>query len=78
MTSSDEIIVITAEVNGEFISAPASVRRSLVDWLRHDAGFTGSHVGCEHGVCGACNVVVDGRVVRGCLMLAVQANGSSI
>lgn len=78
MISSDEMIVITAKVNGESISAPASVRRSLVDWLRHDVGFTGSHVGCEHGVCGACNVVVDGRVVRGCLMLAVQANGLSI
>jgi aerobic-type carbon monoxide dehydrogenase small subunit (CoxS/CutS family) len=54
------------------------VRRSLVDWLRHDVGLTGSHVGCEHGVCGACHVVVDDRVVRGCLMLAVQADGQSI
>ena len=54
------------------------MRRSLVDWLRHDVGLTGSHVGCEHGVCGACGVVVDGRVVRGCLMFAVQCDGARV
>jgi carbon-monoxide dehydrogenase small subunit len=54
------------------------VRKSLVDWLREDQGLTGSHVGCEHGVCGACSVVLDGAVVRGCLTLAVQADGASV
>jgi len=69
---------IACTVNGTAVHACVPVRRSLVDWLRHDVGLTGSHVGCEHGVCGACHVVVDGRVVRGCLMLAVQADGQSI
>jgi aerobic carbon-monoxide dehydrogenase small subunit len=68
-------ITIDCVVNGERIHASVPVRRSLVDWLRHDLGFTGSHVGCEHGVCGACGVVVDDRVVRGCLMLAAEVNG---
>ncbi len=66
---------IALTVNGESVRATVPVRRSLVDFLRHDLGFTGSHVGCEHGVCGACSVVVDGAVVRGCLMLAVQTDG---
>ena len=54
------------------------VRQHLVDFLRTDLGLTGSHLGCEHGVCGACSVRVDGRVVRGCLMLAVQADGGEV
>jgi len=54
------------------------VRQHLVDFLRTDLGLTGSHLGCEHGVCGACSVRVDGRVVRGCLMLAVQADGAEV
>jgi aerobic-type carbon monoxide dehydrogenase small subunit (CoxS/CutS family) len=69
---------IACTVNGTAVHACVPVRRSLVDWLRHDLGLTGSHVGCEHGVCGACHVVVDGRVVRGCLMLAVQADGQNV
>ena len=69
---------ITCKVNGATVESRVPVRRSLVDWLRHDLGLTGSHVGCEQGVCGACHVVVEGRVVRGCLMLAVQADGQSI
>src|SRR5215510_8178078 len=69
---------IACTVNGTAVRTRVPVRRSLVDWLRHDVGLTGSHVGCEHGVCGACHVVVDGRVVRGCLMLAVQADGQSV
>jgi aerobic-type carbon monoxide dehydrogenase small subunit (CoxS/CutS family) len=69
---------IACEVNGAAVEASVPVRRSLVDWLRHDLGLIGSHVGCEQGVCGACHVVVGGRVVRGCLMLAVQADGQSI
>ena len=53
-------------------------RTSLVDFIRNDLGFTGSHVGCEQGACGACNIEVDGVMVRGCLMLAVQANGATV
>ena len=65
-------------VNGtvRVVSVPA--RRLLSDALRHDLGLTGTHVGCEHGVCGACTVLVDGRSVRSCLMLAVQADGCEI
>ncbi|NKB58438.1 MAG: 2Fe-2S iron-sulfur cluster binding domain-containing protein [Alphaproteobacteria bacterium] len=65
-------------VNRESVEATVPVRRNLVDFLRDDLGLTGSHVGCEHGVCGACTVVVDGAIMRGCLMLAVQADGCEI
>lgn len=71
-------LAITCTVNGTTVHTRVPVRRSLVDWLRHDVGLTGSHIGCEHGVCGACHVVVDGRVIRSCLMLAVQADGRTI
>ena len=66
---------ITLTVNGEAVSAEVPVRRHLVDFLRLDLGLTGAHLGCEHGVCGACTVRVDGAPVRGCLMLAVQTDG---
>lgn len=69
---------ITLTVNGEVLTAKVPVRMNLVDFLRHEAGLTGSHVGCEHGVCGACTVEVNGDTVRGCLMLAVQANGATV
>jgi carbon-monoxide dehydrogenase small subunit len=69
---------IRASVNGREVRARVPVRKSLVDWLREDQGLTGSHVGCEHGVCGACSVVLDGAVVRGCLTLAVQADNARI
>ncbi|MCC2099058.1 MAG: (2Fe-2S)-binding protein [Hyphomicrobiales bacterium] len=69
---------IECTVNGERIERRIAVRMNLVDFLRQDCGLTGSHTGCEHGVCGACTVLVDGRSVRGCLMLAVQANGAVI
>jgi len=69
---------ISLTVNGELVSANVPVRRNLVDFLRGDLGLTGSHVGCEHGVCGACTVEVDGTMIRGCLMLAVQAQGSVV
>ena len=69
---------IAVTVNGREVRARVPVRKSLVDWLREDQGLTGSHVGCEHGVCGACSVVLDGAVVRGCLTLAVQADGARI
>jgi len=77
-TADETTLALTCRVNGETIRATVPVRQSLVDWLRHGLGLTGSHIGCEHGVCGACSVVVDGRVVRGCLMLAVQADGAEV
>jgi aerobic-type carbon monoxide dehydrogenase small subunit (CoxS/CutS family) len=69
---------IACTVNGAKVRDRVPVRQSLVDWIRHGLGLTGSHVGCEHGVCGACHVVVGGKVVRGCLMLAAQANGEVV
>jgi aerobic carbon-monoxide dehydrogenase small subunit len=69
-------IVVT--VNGEELRERVDARKTLVDFLREDLSLTGSHVGCEHGVCGACTVRVDGAVVRGCLMLAVQCDGARI
>lgn len=68
---------ITVTINGERLTRTVPVRMHLVDFLRAE-GLTGSHVGCEHGVCGACTLSVDGVAVRGCLMLAVQADGTEI
>lgn len=69
---------ISVKVNGERITREVEPRRHLIDFLRIDAELTGSHVGCEHGVCGACTIEVDGAAVRGCLMLAVQADGTEV
>lgn len=69
---------ITLTVNGKEHSAVTEDRYSLADFLRHGLGLTGTHLGCEHGVCGACTVLVDGEAVRGCLMLAVQAEGRQV
>ena len=69
---------ITLTVNGEAVAETVEARKTLVDFLRDDLGLTGSHVGCEHGVCGACTVRVDGAVVRGCLMFAVQCDGARV
>jgi aerobic carbon-monoxide dehydrogenase small subunit len=69
---------IALTVNGEEARERVDARKTLVDFLREDLGLTGSHVGCEHGVCGACTVRVDGVVVRGCLMLAVQCGGARV
>jgi carbon-monoxide dehydrogenase small subunit len=69
-------IVLT--VNGEQVRERVDARKTLVDFLREDLSLTGSHVGCEHGVCGACTVRVDGIVLRGCLMLAVQCDGAHV
>ncbi|MFY0612467.1 MAG: (2Fe-2S)-binding protein [Hyphomicrobiaceae bacterium] len=69
---------ISVVVNGEDIGAQVPVRRNLADFLRHDVGLTGTHIGCEAGACGACTVLVDGRLHRACLMLAVQANGTTV
>jgi carbon-monoxide dehydrogenase small subunit len=65
-------------VNGVARERSVQPRQHLVDFLRQDLGLKGSHLGCEHGVCGACTVEVDGRIVRGCLTLAVQAQGCSV
>ena len=69
---------ITLRVNGETVTRHVEARLNLVDFLREELGLTGSHVGCEHGVCGACTVRVDGRIVRGCLMVAAQADGADV
>lgn len=69
---------ITLTVNGATVTRKVPVRMHLVDFLRQVEGLTGSHLGCEHGVCGACTVQVDGASVRGCLMLAVQAEGAEV
>jgi carbon-monoxide dehydrogenase small subunit len=71
-------LAVTCTVNGEPVEALVPARLNLVDFLRENLDLTGSHVGCEHGVCGACTVRVDGQIVRGCLMLAVQADGAEI
>ena len=65
-------------VNGRPVSVDVEPRLTLADCLRHNLGITGTHVGCEHGVCGACTVMVDGQAVRSCLMLAVQADGADV
>jgi len=75
---SDLALDISLTVNGERVSERVEARTSLVDFLREDLGLTGSHVGCEHGVCGACTMRVNGEIVRGCLMLAVQCDGATV
>ncbi len=65
-------------VNGKSHARVVESRLTLADFLRHELGLTGTHLGCEHGVCGACTVLVDGRTARACLMFAVQANGSEV
>jgi carbon-monoxide dehydrogenase small subunit len=74
----DLALDIALTVNGEPVSERVEARKTLVDFLREDLALTGSHVGCEHGVCGACTVRVDGEIVRGCLMLAVQCDGAKV
>ena len=73
-----EIRRMQIKVTGIAYQETVEPRRLLVDFLRDDLGLTGTHVGCEHGVCGACTVLVDGRSVRACLMLAVQADGAEV
>jgi carbon-monoxide dehydrogenase small subunit len=75
---SERHLDIGLRVNGEDVRERVEARKTLVDFLREDLGLTGSHIGCEHGVCGACTVLVDGEVVRGCLVLAVQCDSASI
>jgi aerobic-type carbon monoxide dehydrogenase small subunit (CoxS/CutS family) len=73
-----ELVTVQIKVNGEALEASVEPRTTLADCLRHDLKLTGTHIGCEHGVCGACTVIVDGAPVRSCLMFAVQADGAEI
>ena len=74
----EHFVETTLTVNDAPVTRRVATRQHLVDFLREELGLTGAHVGCEHGVCGACTLRVDGRIVRGCLMLAVQANGKRV
>ena len=69
---------ITVEINGEVFEREVEARRLLIHFIRDDAGLTGSHIGCDTGNCGACSVLVDGTLVKSCMMLAVQADGAKI
>jgi carbon-monoxide dehydrogenase small subunit len=71
-------VALSLTVNGEKVSATVDARMHLADFLREELGLTGTHIGCEHGVCGACTVRIDGEVVRGCLTLAVQCEGATV
>jgi carbon-monoxide dehydrogenase small subunit len=73
-----EIVAVTLNVNGRDYALRLEPRRTLLDAIRDGCGLTGTHMGCEHGVCGACTVLLDGDPVRACLMFAVQADGSAI
>ncbi|MDC7786774.1 (2Fe-2S)-binding protein [Rhodoplanes sp. TEM] len=72
------MIPITCTINGETVEATVSTRDTLADLLRDTLGLTATHVGCEHGVCGACTILFDGRTARACLVLAAQADGAEI
>ena len=74
----DDFVRVSVTVNGRKFTRAVSPRLSAADFVRHELGLTGTHVGCEHGVCGACTIVVDGSVTRGCLMFAVQLAGSEV
>ena len=74
----EHAVEATLTVNGKQVRRRIEPRMHLVDFLREELGLTGSHIGCEHGVCGACTVRVNGQIVRGCLMLAVQADGCTV
>ena len=73
-----EPITVRLKVNGVAREGRCEPRKLLVDFLREDLGLTGTHVGCEHGICGACTILIDGEAARSCIMLAVQADGSEI
>jgi aerobic-type carbon monoxide dehydrogenase small subunit (CoxS/CutS family) len=69
---------IALNVNGRHHELVVEARRTLADMLRHDLGYTGTHLGCEHGICGACTVILDGQPVRACLVFGVQAHGAQV
>ncbi|RDD62201.1 (2Fe-2S)-binding protein [Ferruginivarius sediminum] len=76
--SADPTVEVTMTVNGQTVTRHVSPRMLLTDFIRHELGLTGTHVGCEHGVCGACTVLIDGRAARACLTFAVQADGAEL
>ena len=76
--SADPNVEVALTVNGQAVRRTVSVRMLLSDFLRHELGLTGTHVGCEHGVCGCCTVHIDGKAARSCLTLAVQATGREV
>jgi aerobic-type carbon monoxide dehydrogenase small subunit (CoxS/CutS family) len=78
MTTPSERLTVRLAVNGRPVEQVVEARRSLSDFLREDLGLTGTHVGCEHGVCGACTVLVDGRSARSCLLFAAQLEGRTV
>ena len=78
MSALEELHDVCIVLNGETVTARVSARMHLGDFIRNLQGKTGTHIGCEHGVCGACNVTLDGKSVRSCLLLAVQADGSKV
>jgi carbon-monoxide dehydrogenase small subunit len=74
----ENIAIVSLTVNGRAVRRAVSPRSSAAEFIRQDLGLTGTHIGCEHGVCGACTIVVDGAVCRGCLLFAVQLEGSVV
>ena len=74
----DEEVAIEATLNGKPLKRRVKARQHLADFLRHDLELTGTHLGCEHGICGACTVLIDGRTARGCLTLAAQISGRTV
>jgi aerobic-type carbon monoxide dehydrogenase small subunit (CoxS/CutS family) len=74
----NDVVNVHLTVNGTALEASVEPRLTLADFLREDLALTGTHLGCEHGVCGACTVIVDGRAARSCLMLAVQTHGAEV
>jgi carbon-monoxide dehydrogenase small subunit len=75
---SEQIVEVTININGESRNAAVPSRLLLSDFIRHEVGLTGTHVGCEHGVCGCCTVMIDGQSARSCLAFAVQCDGANI
>jgi aerobic carbon-monoxide dehydrogenase small subunit len=78
MATPAQRITVELTINGRKFSQSVEARRTLADFIREDAGLTGTHLGCEHGACGACTVTIDGSLARSCLTLAAQANGAAI
>ena len=78
MSQPEQMCPLTCTVNGVMQTATVPVRKTLLDFVREDLMLTGAHAGCEHGVCGCCNVLLDGELVRACILLAVQADGHEV
>ena len=78
MTLPATLRLLSVRINGQSVTRVVEARKSALDFIRHDLGLTGTHAGCEHGVCGACTIALDGEVVRGCLLFAVQLEGRDV